>query len=123
VRSKDTKPELLLRKALSELGHRYRIHVSTLPGTPDIVFHRKKVAVFVHGCYWHRHSKCVGARLRAASTPEQVKRFNQTVNRDQMTKGVLQAQGWRVHVAWECEIHKSAMGEAIRIERVLAERC
>lgn len=111
-----------MRKALRDLGYHYRIHAAQLPGTPDIVFHRKKVAVFVHGCYWHRHAKCVGRRFNAATTPEQVQRFNQTVARDHEIRHSLESDGWKVHVAWECDIRRDAMNEAVRVEHVLRAR-
>ena len=122
MRSRNTKPELLLRQALRDLGYRYRVHVAQLPGTPDIVFHRKKVVVFVHGCYWHRHSKCVGRRFKAATTQEQLQRFNRTVARDHAIRHALEDNGWAVHVAWECDICRDAVGEAVRVEQVLRAR-
>ena len=122
MRSRDTQPELKLRRSLRELGLRYRIHVSRLPGTPDIVFFKKKVAVFVHGCYWHRHAKCIGLGKGEASTADQIKRFNNQVTKDQRVQSELEKAGWKVVVSWECAINKSSFSEARRIERVLAAR-
>ena len=103
IRGGDTKPELFVRRALHALGYRFRVHVRSLPGTPDVVFPRRRKAVFVHGCFWHRHG------CGKTYTPKSRKQFWQTkfatnVARDKRAQERLARNGWRIFVAWECEI-------------------
>ena len=103
IRGGDTKPELFVRRALHALGYRFRVHVRSLPGTPDVVFPRRRKAVFVHGCFWHRHG------CGKTYTPKSRKQFWQTkfaanIARDKRAQERLARDGWRVFVAWECEI-------------------
>ena len=121
MRSKNTQPELNLRRALRSLRLRYRLHRADLPGTPDIVFMRQKLAVFVHGCYWHRHSACVGRRFPADVSPEWAKRFNVVVARDSRVEAALTAIGWQSIVCWECQIKENPLAEATRVEARLAK--
>lgn len=103
VRGKDTGPEILVRKLLHRLGYRFRLHRKDLPGKPDIVLPRHRLAIFVHGCFWHRHEGC--RRTTSPQTrPEfwQAK-FRATVERDARQKATLEAAGWRVAIIWECE--------------------
>lgn len=105
VHSKNTGPELLLRKKLFALGFRYRLYVKSLPGTPDMVFPRYHAAVFVNGCFWHRH----GCRL--ASRPKKNEnfwknKFDNNVVRDIRTRKALFLLGWRVATVWECSLGK-----------------
>ena len=103
VKGKDTRPELLVRKTLHRLGYRFRLHPKDLPGKPDIVLPRHRTAIFVHGCFWHRHEGC-----RRASTPQtrsafwQTK-FEATLARDERQRVDLEATGWKVVVVWECQ--------------------
>lgn len=120
MRPKNTKPELELRRALRDLGLRYRLHRRDLPGTPDIVFGTEKLAVFVHGCYWHRHAKCVGTRLRADISPTWAQRFNAVVSRDELVQKELTQAGWEHLICWECDIKENPMAEAHRIDKRLA---
>lgn len=118
----DTAPELLLRKALHRLGLRYRLHVRSLPGSPDIVFVGPRVAVFVHGCYWHRHEGC-----RLATTPKSnadfwQEKFRDNVARDRRAIEHLEANGWAVVVAWQCEVQTAPVVVAERISSVVSER-
>lgn len=118
IRNRDTKPEIKLRRALHTGGLRYRLHVSGIPGRPDIVLPKYNAVIFVHGCFWHRHRGC-----RLAYTPKTRLEFwnakfaaNQA--RDAGTITRLKASGWRVLVVWECQIrsggHVNAAREAIR---------
>ena len=107
IRGKDTKPELAVRRALHALGYRYRIHGRGLPGKPDLVFAKRRTAIFIHGCFWHRHD------CKKASTPKSrqdywTAKFAANVERDRRHAEALAADGWRVFVAWECEIEKDA---------------
>ena len=104
IRGKDTKPELLLRRALHALGLRYRLHGKGLPGKPDLVFSRHRAVVFVHGCFWHRHAGCKVASTPKSNTEFWQTKFDRNVERDAGHVANLEAQGWRVFVAWECEL-------------------
>lgn len=103
VRQQNTTPEMVVRRAAHGLGYRFRLHRRALPGSPDLVFPRLEVAVFVHGCFWHRHSGC-----RYASTPKVnaefwEHKFRRNVERDAQKEGELRQFGWQVMVVWECE--------------------
>jgi DNA mismatch endonuclease, patch repair protein len=118
----DTAPELLLRKALHRLGLRYRLHVRSLPGSPDIVFVGPRVAVFVHGCYWHRHEGC-----RLATTPKSNAgfwqgKFRDNVARDRHAVKQLEADGWAVVIAWQCEVQTASALVAERVSSIVSKR-
>jgi len=103
IRGADTVPELALRRALREAGIGYRIHAKGLPGRPDVAFIKARLAVFVHGCFWHRHPGC-----RHATTPKSNIRFwsdkfSANTSRDRRSIEALHARGWDVGVIWECE--------------------
>ncbi len=103
VRRKDTTPELAVRRALTALRVRYRLQAKDLPGRPDIVNRKRKLAIFVHGCFWHRHPGC-----RLTSTPKTrtefwEAKFARNVERDRKAIENLKADGWQVVVVWECE--------------------
>jgi len=120
IRGKDTTPEKVVRKLLWGQGFRYRLHRKELPGNPDIVIGRLKTAIFVHGCYWHRHPGC----KRGQSTPTTnrdwwVAKLARNAERDQEQQGQLRGLGWKVLVVWECETKKRRLHE-LR-ERLVAE--
>lgn len=102
VRSKDTKPELIVRKAAHRLGYRFRLHRKDLPGTPDLVFPRHRLAVFVHGCFWHRHNGCRRATMPATNIAKWMAKFERNSQRDAQSKADLEALGWSVLTIWEC---------------------
>lgn len=104
VRSRSTKPELVVRRAAHQLGLRFRLSRSDLPGTPDIVFPRYCVAVFVHGCFWHRHSGCRRATMPRTRRDYWRPKFDRTVARDAAAIKALEELGWSVLVVWECEL-------------------
>jgi DNA mismatch endonuclease (patch repair protein) len=104
IRSKDTLPELALRKALHALGLRFRVHDKRLPGKPDIVLPRFKTVVLVHGCFWHRHGGCKVATTPKSNTAFWQKKFDLNVQRDERNVFALEALGWKVVIAWECEL-------------------
>lgn len=103
IRGKDTKPELAVRRALHAMGYRYRTHGSGLPGRPDLVFSRRRSAVFVHGCFWHRHG-CAKTSVPKTRTEYWTAKFAANVQRDRRNTERLAEAGWRVFVAWECEV-------------------
>lgn len=104
IRSTDTQPELVVRRLLHRIGYRYRLHVAALPGRPDLVFHARKKVIFVHGCFWHRHSGCPDATLPKSRTHFWSKKLRRNVKRDEEQRSTLVALGWNVFVVWECEL-------------------
>ena len=113
VRQKDTKPEKIVRQALHAMGLRFRLHRRDLPGTPDIVLSSgRKVAIFVHGCFWHRHSGCRSATMPATRQSYWGPKFVQNVERDAQKVAALEALGWSVLTIWECETRSEADVEA-----------
>ncbi|WP_114793120.1 DNA mismatch endonuclease Vsr [Niabella yanshanensis] len=107
IRSKDTKPEIMLRKALFALGYRYRIHNKKLPGKPDIVLPKYKTAIFVHGCFWHYHADCREGRIPNTNSTFWKEKLLKNISRDQKHQEALQQLGWKVLVCWECDIEKN----------------
>ena len=103
VRGKDTTPERTVRRVAHALGYRFRLHRRDLPGTPDLVFPRLRRAIFVHGCFWHRHDGCTRAttpKTRAAYWRE---KFEQNIRRDRRNLAALRRLDWSVLVVWECQ--------------------
>jgi len=103
IKSKNTKPEIAVRKMLHALGYRFRLHRKDLPGSPDIVLPKYKTVIFVHGCFWHRHENC-----KFASTPKTRKefwenKFNENMKRDKNNFKELKKLNWNLLVIWECE--------------------
>ncbi len=105
IRGVDTKPELAVRRALHAKGYRYRIHVRGLPGRPDLVFAKRRTAVFVHGCFWHRHG-CSRTSTPKSRADFWQGKFDANVERDRRNEALLVHEGWRIFVAWECEIER-----------------
>ncbi len=103
IRSKDTKPELLVRRLLTALGLRYRLHRAGLPGKPDIVLGPRRLVIFVHGCFWHRHAGCKEATMPAANRVFWQTKLEGNAARDRRHRAALQKLGWRVVTVWECE--------------------
>lgn len=108
IRSSDTKPEIVLRKALHKLGFRFRLHGRRLPGKPDIVLPKHRTVIFVHGCFWHRHPGCKVATTPKTNTDFWIDKFDRNQSRDTRNSEALAAAGWRVLVVWECELGNAA---------------
>ncbi|WP_257836779.1 very short patch repair endonuclease [Phenylobacterium sp. J426] len=108
VKGKDTTPELTVRRALTRLGARYRLHRKDLPGSPDIVMPGRRLALFVHGCFWHGHDCPRGARVPKQNRDYWTAKVGRNVARDAKSRAELQAQGWRVETIWECELKDQA---------------
>jgi DNA mismatch endonuclease (patch repair protein) len=119
VKPKNTAPEVILRKYLWRAGLRYRLHYSKLPGKPDIVFIGRKVVVFVHGCYWHRHD-CGRAFLPRTNSDFWQSKFQRNIERDKETCRILASMGWTVLILWECEIYKNVDACTEKVEKQLA---
>ncbi len=106
IRSKDTKPEIIIRKHLFAEGYRYRIHPKQLPGKPDLAFHARKKAIFVNGCFWHQHSDlCCPIRVVPSSNQEYwTPKLARNIERDAENMSSLHELGWDILVVWECEL-------------------
>ena len=104
VKGRNTTPELRLRRALHARGLRHRLGGCGLPGRPDLVFPGRRAAVFVHGCFWHRHAGCPRATTPATRTDYWAPKFARNIARDAEVQAALLAQGWRVGVVWECAL-------------------
>ncbi len=105
IRARDTKPELRVRQALHAAGLRSRLHAKDLPGKPDLVFRSRRLAVFVHGCFWHQHPDpaCKLARMPKTRLDFWRPKFERNHERDIRTRAALEAQGWSVLEIWECQ--------------------
>ena len=103
IRGKDTKPEVIVRSLLHKMGYRFRIHVKGLPGCPDIVLPKYRAVIFVHGCFWHRHTGCKYAYIPKSRQDFWAKKFQKTVERHEIVTRELEEQGWKTLVVWECE--------------------
>ncbi len=108
IRGRDTKPEVLIRKALFSRGFRYRLHASDLPGKPDLVFPRYGAALFVHGCFWHGHD-CKFFKLPATRPDFWAQKISGNRERDCRQLTALKGKGWRALVVWECVIRKNSI--------------
>lgn len=108
VRSKNTKPEMIVRKWLHANGLRFRLHRKDLPGNPDIVLPKLKTAIMVQGCFWHQHLGCSKAKLPASNEKFWAEKLGRNVERDIANKRQLVELGWRVIEIWECELKPSA---------------
>ena len=106
VPQKNSKPELVVRSALHRLGYRFRLHRKDLPGSPDIVLPRYEVAIFVHGCFWHQHSRCRLARRPTSNRRYWNRKLDENIDRDKRKVSELRVLGWRALVIWQCQIEK-----------------
>jgi len=116
IRGKDTKPELAIRSLLHRSGYRFRLHRHELPGSPDIIFPSRRKAVFVHGCFWHRHAGCSLASVPKTRTEYWRQKFRANRARDRRAARMLASLGWKVMVIWECELSdKAALGRRLKL--------
>lgn len=107
VKQKNTTPEIAVRKLLFAMGLRFRLHRKDLPGRPDIALPSRRVAIFVHGCFWHRHPGCKRASTPKANSDYWGPKFAGNVLRDRAKEQQLEALGWRVVTIWECETRET----------------
>jgi DNA mismatch endonuclease (patch repair protein) len=114
IRGKDTKPEMIVRKALFAAGYRFRLHRRDLPGAPDVVMPGRKVAIFVHGCFWHMHAKCKYAKLPSTRPEFWQSKLSGNLKRDQKAIDALMSSGWRVLTVWECSTRNAAALASLR---------
>ena len=106
VSSKDTKPEKIVRSFLHRAGFRFRLHARDLPGKPDVVLPKHKTAIFVHGCFWHRHPGCKRATTPKTRRAFWMEKFKKNVRRDNLNQKKLKELGWEVIVVWACKLEK-----------------
>lgn len=118
IKGRNTKPEMLVRRALHAAGFRYRLHDKRLPGKPDIVLPKWRAVVLIHGCFWHRHPGCRFATTPASNPEFWQRKFDDNVDRDRRNELQLSSLGWRVAVVWECQIKS---GRAPTIVSMLAD--
>ncbi|HEL4236075.1 TPA: DNA mismatch endonuclease Vsr [Stenotrophomonas maltophilia] len=109
IRGKDTRPEMIVRKYLHSSGLRYRLHCVDLPGKPDLVMRGRRVAIFVHGCFWHRHCGCRYATTPTTRREFWVNKLERNRERDASAISELLTKGWRVAIVWECSIRHSRL--------------
>jgi len=115
VRSKDTRAEMVVRRLVYALGYRYRLHVKSLPGKPDLVFKKRRKAIFVHGCFWHRHHGCELARMPKSRLDFWEPKLNGNKARDIKVNDQLALEGWKVLTIWECHLgDKDALRSEIK---------
>lgn len=115
IRSKDTTPELILRRLIYKLGYRYRLHRRDLPGRPDIVFPGRRSLIFVHGCFWHQHVGCRDGKVPGSRLDYWAPKLAKNQARDIANKALLEERGWKVLVVWECDLNElSALTERVR---------
>jgi len=119
VKGRNTTPEMTVRRALTRLGARYRLHRKDLPGNPDIVMPGRRLALFVHGCFWHGHDCARGSRVPKQNREYWVAKVGRNVARDARSVEALAALGWRVETIWECDLKDAAVLEA-RLRALLA---
>jgi DNA mismatch endonuclease (patch repair protein) len=121
IRSSGMKPEKIVRSLVHNMGYRYRLHAKDLPGKPDLVFRSRKKVVFVHGCFWHQHSKpsCKDGRAPKSNLNYWAGKLARNVERDLQNLDDLNTMGWEVLVLWECEILKDLTELSGRIHQFL----
>lgn len=107
IKGRNSRPEMLVRRALFAMGYRFRLHRRDLPGTPDIAMPGRKIAIFVHGCFWHVHRGCKYAKTPSTRTEFWSAKLRGNVDRDQRAIDALAEMGWRVLIVWECSTRDS----------------
>ena len=120
IRSKNTGPELRVRSIIHRMGFRFRLHSRELPGKPDIVLRRLKTVVWVHGCFWHRHSGCDQTTMPKSNVDVWRKKFLNNVARDARTTKAIRALGWQPVIVWQCEL-RNEQRLAAKLRKTLAE--
>ena len=118
IRSKDTSPELTVRRLVHGMGYRYLLHVTSLPGKPDLVFPRLKKIIEVRGCFWHQHPGCIDSHIPKSRTEYWEPKLARNKSRDTANERQLRSQDWILLILWECEINTKVTG---RLKRFLKE--
>lgn len=115
IRSNHSKAEIVVRCLLHRAGFRFKVNDKSIAGCPDIVMRKYKTAVFVHGCFWHRHNNCPKAAVPSSNQDYWAEKFKRNVERDSIIRSTLEKQGWNVLVAWECEVLRNPHDTVNRI--------
>lgn len=115
IKGRNTRPELRLRSLLHRAGFRFRLHAKQLPGRPDVVLPKYRTAIFVHGCFWHRHPGCRSTTTPSTRREFWQEKFDGNVRRDARNRAALEATGWTVVTVWECELKTDAEGVVRRL--------
>ena len=116
IKSKDTKPEILVRKFLFSKGFRYKLHDKSLPGKPDIVLPKYKTVIFVHGCFWHGHKGCKYAKLPETRKSFWYEKIRRNMELDSINKKTLRKRGWTIIEIWQCQLKKHGAIKLIKVE-------
>jgi DNA mismatch endonuclease, patch repair protein len=111
IRSRDTKPEILVRSLVHRMGFRFRLHRKDLPGRPDLVFVSARKVIFVHGCFWHQHCRCTDGRMPKSRTSYWTPKLLRNKERDKASRDRLRRMGWRSLIVWDCETANSEILE------------
>ncbi|SEG12801.1 T/G mismatch-specific endonuclease [Bryocella elongata] len=119
IKSLNTSPEISVRRLIFGMGYRFRLHSKALPGRPDLVFPGRRAVIFVHGCFWHQHTKCNEGRIPSSRPEYWAPKLAGNVARDTTRKDELRQLGWRVMVIWECEVMSPKT--AAKIKRFLGK--
>ena len=120
IKGKDTKPEKIVRSILHKNGFRFRLNRKDLPGKPDIVLPKYKTVILVHGCFWHRHSRCKYAYNPKSRVEFWQKKFSENIERDKFVKKELRKMGWKVIIVWECEIRNMEKLKNVLLKKLLS---
>jgi len=119
IRSKDSVPEIKIRKALWRMGYRYRLHYKKLPGKPDIVIVKHKIAILVHGCFWHRHKNCIEASRPKTNSDYWESKINKNIERDKKNRREITKLGWKVIIIWECNVNNDIDKNIIMLKKII----
>jgi DNA mismatch endonuclease (patch repair protein) len=119
IRSKNTVPEILLRRLVYGLGYRFRLHRKDLPGKPDLVFSSRRKVIFLHGCFWHQHSECREGRMPTTRREYWEPKLAKNQQRDASNRELLEGQGWAVLTVWECELASNPGGVSQKLLKFL----
>ena len=121
IRSKDSKPEMIVRRYLHNNGFRFRLHVKDLPGKPDLVFKKYRTVVFVHGCFWHGHQGCRYFVVPKTRTDWWLRKIEWNKEKDRLNRENLERDGWNVLEVWECELRGGATAVLEELKSKLIE--
>jgi DNA mismatch endonuclease (patch repair protein) len=113
IRGKDTAPEIIVRKFLWDLGYRYRLHVSALPGKPDVVLTKYRTVIFVNGCFWHGHKRCRDFVMPKSRRDYWIPKIQNNIKKDKLYKKELRKLSWNVCTVWECQLKKNVANKTL----------
>ncbi|MFH0984498.1 MAG: very short patch repair endonuclease [Candidatus Omnitrophota bacterium] len=122
IKGKNTKPEILMRQILRRLGYRYHLRSKHLPGKPDIILPRRKLAIFVHGCFWHYHGRCREGRIPSTRRSYWKPKLLANRDRDAKKRSELKKLGWKILTVWECQIEKKPEAIVGKLTKVIYGR-